>query len=196
MVAPKSRFGGFAREGRMGARAPKATVKIKAHVDLDGLVGQDHWLAQGNHWADVWAKKGARLHDMPTEAQEGAWKDMSEVLKQIVKLLLSLWPLWGCLPKGLERTSAGPAAKKGPRVRPQGQSESAKKWQRQAAGLGHRVAWVELRGRPAMLCKLCGAYGSVRPKGLTRPCPRVPAACGAKAIKDAKLLPRPPERPK
>ena len=58
----------------------------------------DSWLqAKGNEAADIWAKKGAALHDLPDASEREGHLKRAVLLKKFLKMIGSILPLWPAL---------------------------------------------------------------------------------------------------
>ena len=121
------------------------------------------------------------MHPQPSVSQVEAWYAEHRDLKEVIALLLHLWPLWGRLPKGVPRRPRAdtlPAMGAG-RRRPTPKWT----WRQQATAHGHRLIQGYLCKRAVTLCARCGAWCSSRPRGLKRACPGGPKVGGRWALK-------------
>eukprot|EP00973_Karenia_brevis_P061989 8622011-Karenia_brevis.AAC.1 len=68
--------------------------KIKAHRSLSALQGMDLWKARGNAQADIFAKKGASIHEIPVADRKYIQHQLDEdisVIKELARALAA-WP--------------------------------------------------------------------------------------------------------
>ena len=181
----------------------KEVAKVKAHQDLSCLEGQELRLAIGNTWADTFAKKGARMHEGPTDHILKQVAQHVEDTKHVACLVANLWAMWPPTVKAGERKPRKKTTRKA-RAKHQWAS-SGRTWQckvcltfvqkkstRLLAALnkrpckaktleeGHEAvnAWVE--GTRIVFCSRCGAWYSARRHKFRSSC-GAPTEAGKKA---------------
>ena len=217
MLCPGAPFAGTARSTLSDRYAANvATVsKVKARQEITGLEGQQFHLAMGNFYADMFAKKGARLHfGLSQEAQEALEQEVADV-QQVACLVANLWHLW----PGAEKLGRRQGEARPPRVPPRRhqlvdmgawwscrscQSVLLKSSQpshkvkldkrvckgaakaTSAPGLGHSLVVAAYCGTSLFFCSSCGAYSVATRHKLAGACEGAPTAAGRRAL--AKLL--------